>query len=251
MGKVGNGIKFTCYLGRSALEWVGKQLSWPFVAVYSISKFGPILEEYHTQISDYYNSLFDIELLPPKIKWGRENSYNIKGDFLNLRYLPGEEELFLNGPITPPDIRNLASVCEEEGHRYHYNTNESLSKRAKRKRGVLGTPSDREISEGMVISVYTEGVAKAAKIKALKALGFPEISKLYTRCARVSSRPPVVPRDLNIAFIAHRLLESDDGYFRDIANSDYFEAMTKLSPAWGSLEDEVENVSYYVRGIFE
>ena len=249
MGRAKDAIRVTCYVGKLGLEWVGRQLSWPFVAAYSKLKFDPILKEYHPQISDYYYFLFDTDLPPPKIKWGRDNSYNPKKDFLNLRYFPKDRQL-LHGEISiSSHVSNLASLCEEEGHRYHFNTNEILSKRARRKRRKFEIPRERDSCEALVIEAYVEGIAKAAKIKVLDVLGFPEISEFYTQYATRSSRPPKKPTDLDIAFITQRLLESDDHYFRDIANSNHFEAMASLSPVWESLEENVEGVSVLLRGV--
>jgi hypothetical protein len=133
MEKAKDVVEFTYYLGELVLGWVGRQLSWPFVAAYSKLKFDPILKEYHPQLSDYYHFLFDTDLPLPKIKWGRNNSYNPKKDFLNLRYFSKETELFHRGPSISPRVINLATLCEEEGHRYHFNMNETISKRAKKR----------------------------------------------------------------------------------------------------------------------
>jgi hypothetical protein len=87
----------------------------------------------------------------------------------------------------------------------------------------------------------------------LNVLGYPEISELYAQHAHLSSKPPIKPTDLNIAFITHRLLESDDEYFKNIANSNHFEAMVSLSPIWESLEENLEGVHMLARGggVFE
>lgn len=252
MEKTKNTISFMKYLLTCFLKWSVEKFTWPYQALYSKLKYNEIIEEYYPRLSEFYDYLFGINLPPPKIIWGKDPSYNPKKDFISLRYEQEEFKVLNNAPPIPPFIYNLMVFCEEEAHRYHHHANESISRFDSHRRR-FEMPSDRELSEGIVKSVYSESVAKAAKIKALEILGFTEVSKQYRERARDFGRPPSAPSDLSVAFITHKLLELSDTDFQMVSKDNYFDAMAKLSPIWKDLERNLEKIVGYVRGgaVFE
>lgn len=239
---------FGAYVAREIAEWGMEKAGFPFRAIQSKAKYEPVIRKYEDPLSEFYEKLFEAKPTPPKIVFGWNSSYDIKRDKLHLRYYPDSWNK-IGTYVMPEEEVLLNSYSEELAHRYHFLSNEKLIALHKR---FEKDEDNKLLSESMIMSVFMEGVAKAAKIKSFSVLGLGELSAHYRTHAHARAMPEANDK-LSIAVVSDAFLHMEDTDFRNMARADCFAALAQMSDEYRCLMENPKRIHGYVRGavVFE
>lgn len=234
-------ISFLKYAGSQVLGGIKYRMMWPVRAIESERAYTPILENYNSEISEYFSSLFKIETLPnPDIIWGWGNFYSSKTDKIGLTFHTKQGRTMLNGPHVSSEIANLMTLCEEIAHRYHYHLNKNIQNPFLN----CGPLTKSEKLGGIAVTqVYAEGVGKSAKLKLLGELGLNDVSEYFINITHIYGREPHLPQDIDISFVSSELLKMTDEDFYRLSSMHPFDAMSNLSPVWKNIEENLDSIA--------